>query len=79
MPALIVTPVPGKKHPRMCNSSCYNAKNLTCCCICGGINHQAGLEGAVENTRTLMEIILEKNPNTRFSKIVQQLELKEEA
>lgn len=34
-----------------CDSKCYNARDRGCSCICGGINHGAGLEKAIENTR----------------------------
>ena len=78
MPSLIISPVPGKKRPRTCNSQCHYAKHPTCCCVCGGVNHQVGLEKAIENTRILMGVILEANSSVRFSKVVQQLKLKEE-
>lgn len=38
-----------------CDAKCYNAKHEKCDCICGGTNHGAGLEKAMENTRELAE------------------------
>lgn len=36
-----------------CDVRCYEARELHCGCVCGGRNHGAGLERAVENTREL--------------------------
>jgi hypothetical protein len=36
-----------------CDAKCYEAQSGTCSCICGGINHGAGLERARENTLEL--------------------------
>jgi hypothetical protein len=33
------------------DSKCYNVKDHGCSCICGGINHEIGLERAIENIR----------------------------
>jgi hypothetical protein len=37
-----------------CDANCHNAKSATCDCICGGKNHGAGLQKAVENNRELI-------------------------
>ena len=42
-----------------CDAKCYNAHDDKCTCICGGKNHGAGLNQAVENTRELAESWLE--------------------
>ncbi|MFV2172285.1 hypothetical protein ACFHW2_12125 [Actinomadura sp. LOL_016] len=34
-----------------CGRSCYDAEHDDCHCICEGMNHGAGLEQAVANTR----------------------------
>jgi hypothetical protein len=34
-----------------CDAKCYNAQEPECDCICGGSNHGAGREQAIENTR----------------------------
>lgn len=36
-----------------CDARCYNAQHPDCDCICGGRNHGAGRDRAVENTREL--------------------------
>ena len=36
-----------------CDARCYEAREPHCDCVCGGRNHGAGLERAVENTREL--------------------------
>lgn len=38
-----------------CDARCYNAKTPDCTCICGGKNHGAGQEKAIDNTRELAE------------------------
>jgi hypothetical protein len=38
-----------------CDAKCYDAHKPGCGCICGGRNHGAGLERAVDNTRKLAE------------------------
>ena len=38
-----------------CDARCYNATGKTCKCICGGRNHGAGLEQAMENTKEIAE------------------------
>jgi hypothetical protein len=36
-----------------CNAKCYDAAEPDCTCICGGRNHGAGKEQAIDNTREL--------------------------
>ncbi len=43
-----------------CDARCYNADGPDCDCICGGRNHGAGLEQALEETR---EMILDGLPD----------------
>jgi hypothetical protein len=35
----------------LCDALCYDADHTTCGCLCGGMNHGAGLVKALENTR----------------------------
>ena len=35
---------------RLCDHRCYRSPNKKCKCICGGINHGAGLQKAIEQT-----------------------------
>lgn len=39
-----------------CDAHCYNATGDDCDCVCGGMNHGAGLRQATENTRQLAEV-----------------------
>ena len=77
MASLFSVPVVGKKRPRTCNAACYNAKHLRCVCVCEGINHQAGLERAVRNTRELMSVFLNLHQEITFSGSILQLSLDE--
>lgn len=36
-----------------CDAKCYAAQGPHCNCCCGGMNHRAGLQAAIDNTREL--------------------------
>ncbi len=36
-----------------CDAKCYNAQSDHCECICAGMNHGAGYDGALANTREI--------------------------
>lgn len=38
-----------------CDAKCYDAKHPNCDCICGGKNHGAGKQVAMDNTREWAE------------------------
>ena len=38
-----------------CDARCYTAVGEECECICGGVNHAAGLAQAASNTRELAQ------------------------
>ena len=38
-----------------CDAKCYGATEPDCTCICGGRNHGAGRQQAIENTRELAQ------------------------
>jgi hypothetical protein len=38
-----------------CDAKCYDATEPDCDCICGGRNHGAGKQQAIDNTRELAE------------------------
>lgn len=62
MPNIIIEWDP-KTGVRACNSNCYNAKNFTCHCVCGGKNHGVGLRAANENmTKDFKRELKAKNP-----------------
>lgn len=43
-----------------CDAKCYDAAEEECDCICGGRNHGAGKQQAIENTRELAGSWLER-------------------
>lgn len=43
-----------------CDAKCHNAQQPDCTCICGGANHGAGHERAVENTREMAQAWIEQ-------------------
>lgn len=43
-----------------CDAKCYNATTHDCTCICGGLNHGAGIQKAQENTSLLAEVWMEE-------------------
>lgn len=38
-----------------CDAKCYDAKHPECDCICGGKNHGAGQQKAMDNTREMVQ------------------------
>ncbi len=38
---------------RRCDAKCYGATGPICDCVCGGVNHGAGIRVAFDNTRAL--------------------------
>lgn len=49
----------GQDATRRCDARCYGAKHDKCRCICGGLNHQAGLKQAMSNVRDIFMPLLE--------------------
>jgi len=43
-----------------CDARCYDAKHDKCECICGGKNHGAGRDKAVDNVREYAEKMVEE-------------------
>lgn len=43
-----------------CDAKCYNATEPHCDCICGGKNHGAGFQKAMDNTREMAEEWMEE-------------------
>lgn len=41
-----------------CDAKCYNATDAKCDCICGGRNHGAGKQQAMDNTRQMAESMI---------------------
>lgn len=67
MSTLMSMKVLGKKRPRICGAACYNAKHSYCVCVCQGVNHQKGLEIAVQQTR---ELVGTASQEVRFGRVV---------
>lgn len=51
MSTLIIVRTPDGSPRGRCDAKCYNAKGPKCTCICGGVNHGAGKNQAIDNTR----------------------------
>lgn len=43
-----------------CDARCYDAADEACECICGGTNHGAGKQQALDNTREMAEAWVEQ-------------------
>lgn len=43
----------GRGPTRQCDARCYDAKTAHCDCICGGKNHGAGKQQAMENVQKI--------------------------
>jgi hypothetical protein len=50
----------GQNATRRCDARCYDAKRDHCTCLCGGLNHGAGLKQAMTNVRETFLPVLEK-------------------
>lgn len=48
-----------------CDAKCYEAQEPHCDCICGGMNHGAGAQHAIDNTRQMAEAWVEKYAHER--------------
>lgn len=58
----------GQGPTRRCDARCYRAKHDHCTCVCGGLNHRAGLRQALTNVRDLIFPILEQRPDLKLGK-----------
>ena len=43
-----------------CDAKCYDAKGTACDCVCGGLNHGAGLQVATDHTKHLAGQMLDE-------------------
>ena len=75
MPALITVTSTGGKT-RQCDAHCYDAKEPVCTCVCGGLNHGAGLKAALDNTQAhykqLVKQIAETHPESAIFHDIQE-------
>lgn len=61
-----------------CDARCYKAKTEKCVCVCGGINHAAGLAAAYKNFDGFLEKIeewMQAHPEAHVTHIVAQAPL----
>lgn len=49
---------------RRCDARCYQAQTRGCACVCGGMNHGAGLERALQNTADHAQLLATKSELT---------------
>ena len=43
-----------------CDAKCYNAEQPHCDCVCGGMNHGAGKQKALENTKEYVKEMIKE-------------------
>lgn len=60
----LITEKIGQDNARRCDAKCYNATHPDCDCVCGGRNHGAGKQQAIETTRRYTLQILEHYDQT---------------
>lgn len=64
---------PGGHCRGRCDARCYNAKGITCVCICGGVNHGKGEKQAIKNIREMNDSFIDNwqknHPKTKIQKI----------
>jgi hypothetical protein len=48
-----------------CDANCYEAHDDRCECICGGMNHGAGRDRAVDNTTAMADDWIERYADAR--------------
>ncbi|MBA7657652.1 hypothetical protein ES703_65592 [subsurface metagenome] len=61
MSALILRRGSNGKITGRCDAGCYNATKERCVCCCGGINHGAGLNKAIDNVTEHQAEIVKNN------------------
>ena len=54
---VLITVRNGQQMLGRCDATCYNAKGHRCRCVCGGINHGAGIKWALTYTQQLHQHI----------------------
>jgi len=63
----LLTETIGLVTTRRCDAKCYDAQHPDCDCLCGGRNHGAGLQKAMQNTREIFLPLLEAGEARRFT------------
>jgi hypothetical protein len=55
---ILMTQKIGQGPTQRCDARCYGAKGGECKCICGGRNHGAGIDKALDNVRTMFASVV---------------------
>lgn len=63
----------GQGPTRRCDAKCYNGKHARCTCICGGRNHGAGLQKAIDNVRDVFLPTITARPGADIPAFVREL------
>lgn len=63
----------GSGPMRRCDAKCYNAHHPGCSCICGGKNHGAGLQQAIDNVRDIFLPAIAERSGAGIPEFVAQL------
>lgn len=63
---------------RRCDAKCYNADHPDCDCICGGRNHGAGLNKAIEKNKEQFKEIFEECKKKFGEGVFKQYEIQQE-
>lgn len=77
---VLMTEKIGQGPTRRCDARCYNGKHAVCSCICGGKNHGAGLQQAMDNVREIFLPIIESvgEEGMKLGKQIRAEELKKD-
>lgn len=57
---MVLMTVGNSEGERRCDEKCYGATGGVCTCVCGGMNHGAGLKQAQKNTFDHAEGLLKR-------------------
>ena len=56
----------GAPNWRHCGRDCYLQRVGNCHCICGGLNHGVGRQQAINNSKQIIDALLQQLPYTAF-------------
>lgn len=63
----------GQDAARRCDAKCYNGHDHRCTCICGGKNHGAGLQKALDNVRDIFLPAITENADAEIPEMIREL------
>lgn len=67
MSTLISIKTPDGSPGARCDAKCYNAKGPKCTCLCGGVNHGAGKNNAIDNTHRYSLFLMNGQESGEFT------------